>query len=233
MGLDSVELIVEVERSFGISFSDEEAQNAVTVGGLYDLVWKHLECKAPDACNSQIIFYRLRQGLVNVTGIDRNLITTKTDMNLFLRSPHRRLDYEWIGLYSKLKLPALRLIHPYDILLNVFAFVTIAVPIIGAIIGIFVFNMPGYWLLLPLVGILITIAISRLLDSQRQRVPTTTFAQLVKEVLILNAGSIAREKGLSRHEMETIVRDIIVLKTGADESEVIPTASFTEDLGVD
>ena len=40
MGLDSVELIVEVERSFGISFSDEEAQNAVTVGGLYDLVWE-------------------------------------------------------------------------------------------------------------------------------------------------------------------------------------------------
>lgn len=233
MGLDSVELIAEVEKSFGIRFSDEEAQNADTVGGLYDLVWKHLQCKAPDTCNSQVIFNRLRQGLVDVTHVDRNLINTTSDINQFLRSPHRRLDYEWVGLYSRLELPALQLIYPYNILLNAFALSTIALPLLGAILAVTVFQKSGYWLLLPVVGILFTIAVSRLLEPHRQRVPTTTFAQLVKKVLILNSKRIAREKGLSRKDMETIIRDIIVMKIGVDESEVIPSASFTNDLGVD
>ena len=38
MGLEGVELVMEVEDEFAISISDEAAQQAVTVGDLYNLV---------------------------------------------------------------------------------------------------------------------------------------------------------------------------------------------------
>lgn len=42
MGLDSVELLVEVEEYFGISIPDAEAEKAYTVGALIDIVGRQL-----------------------------------------------------------------------------------------------------------------------------------------------------------------------------------------------
>ena len=38
--LDNVEIVMEVERSFGISVSDKEADSLKTVGDIYDIVAK-------------------------------------------------------------------------------------------------------------------------------------------------------------------------------------------------
>ncbi len=41
MGLDTVELIVEIEKSFNISIPDEKAERIATVGQLADYVYVH------------------------------------------------------------------------------------------------------------------------------------------------------------------------------------------------
>lgn len=41
MGLDTVELIVEIEKSFDISIPDEDAERIATVGQLADYIYKN------------------------------------------------------------------------------------------------------------------------------------------------------------------------------------------------
>jgi acyl carrier protein len=42
MGLDGVEIVMEVERDFGIKISDAEAEKVLLVSDLRDLVLRHL-----------------------------------------------------------------------------------------------------------------------------------------------------------------------------------------------
>lgn len=48
MGLDSVEILMEIEDSFGIEIPQHEAERICTVGDLYNAVWQKLEGKYSD-----------------------------------------------------------------------------------------------------------------------------------------------------------------------------------------
>ena len=50
MGLDSVEIVVEVENCFGIEIQDEDAANMRTVQHMVDYVWDRIEHKDAKAC---------------------------------------------------------------------------------------------------------------------------------------------------------------------------------------
>ena len=58
MGLDSVEILVEVEKTLGIEISDAEASKISTVGDFHESTWKHIQNKRPlaDRCFSQMTF---------------------------------------------------------------------------------------------------------------------------------------------------------------------------------
>jgi acyl carrier protein len=43
MGLDTVELLMEIERAFGIAIPDQQAEQIITVGDYYEVVWEHLQ----------------------------------------------------------------------------------------------------------------------------------------------------------------------------------------------
>jgi acyl carrier protein len=42
MGLDSVELIMSIEKEFGIEIADRDAEKVATVGGMHDYVFAKL-----------------------------------------------------------------------------------------------------------------------------------------------------------------------------------------------
>jgi hypothetical protein len=67
MGLDVVELVMELEDEFGLSISDEVAEKLlVSVGTTIDLVLAELRRRDGEAgvCATARSFYRLRRGLV-------------------------------------------------------------------------------------------------------------------------------------------------------------------------
>lgn len=65
MGLDIIEILVKIEKTFGINIPNQEAEKIVTVGDFYNLVWHHLEGCYSDKCKSQSLFYKLRQSFAD------------------------------------------------------------------------------------------------------------------------------------------------------------------------
>ena len=65
MGLDSVEILVNVENAFGITISNYEAEKISTVGDIHNVVWRSVQGRQSMRCRSQQLFYRLRYSLIN------------------------------------------------------------------------------------------------------------------------------------------------------------------------
>jgi hypothetical protein len=63
---DDVDVLTDVENTFGIAITDREAETTLTVGQLYDLIqMKCANAGQTRACLSQIAFYRLRRALIS------------------------------------------------------------------------------------------------------------------------------------------------------------------------
>jgi len=70
MGLESVEMVMDVEDTFGIHL--ETPGDIVTVGNLYDCIKTQLHtCAEDDRCATQRAFYKLRRHLVENWGANR------------------------------------------------------------------------------------------------------------------------------------------------------------------
>lgn len=75
MGLDLVELIMNVEDTFAISIPDDEASRIETAGQLHDCIMQHLDIeKQPGPCLTAAAFHQIRRGLITVFRIDRRTI---------------------------------------------------------------------------------------------------------------------------------------------------------------
>ena len=65
MGLDSVELILEIEDSFGIAIPDAEASRISTIDDMYQCVLSKIKPRnLQTVCATQHVFYRLRPELM-------------------------------------------------------------------------------------------------------------------------------------------------------------------------
>ncbi|SRR6266702_2990679 len=106
---DDVDVIRDVERTFGIKLTDAEAEQTRNVGQLYDLI----ELKHPNAgsrtltCLSQMAFYRLRRALKTM-GIEGE-ITPQTPISVLERIETRSMAPKWrrLARSSGLDLPSL------------------------------------------------------------------------------------------------------------------------------
>lgn len=77
MGLDSVEIIMEVEDEFGVKLSDAECSRIVTVADLAALVIKAKSTFA-GPCPSSRLFYRLRRIMMEDHGFARSRVRPTT-----------------------------------------------------------------------------------------------------------------------------------------------------------
>jgi hypothetical protein len=63
--LDSVEVVISLEKAFAVNISDDEASSCNTVGDIYDLLYSRFSTQigAPGSCMTSMAFYRLRRSL--------------------------------------------------------------------------------------------------------------------------------------------------------------------------
>ena len=138
MGLDTVELVMEVEERFGIELPDEELELDIrTVGDLEQLISRRYseKCSTTD-CNSQKAFYRLRKALVEELGLERKQIKPDTPTEEVFPEASRIDTWTKISKKAQVEFPDLR--YP-SIYYNIIGTLTIAFWIIISLMILFFF----------------------------------------------------------------------------------------------
>lgn len=233
MGLDSVEILMKVEKTFAISIPDEEAQKIRTVGDFHQAVWKYIEAKDSNKCVSQILFYKLRNALADQFGLSPEKIRLQSSPNQIFPATNRRQSYSYVAEQTKFILPNLVLQKSWMMLLTVVALVTIGGGLVSSLILIILSDFSAWTMLIPFGGILITLLLSKMLDGKRTVIQASTFREFTRHVLALNYRTFAEDNRVGRGEMEIIINHILADMGGVDLAEVSAEKNIGDDLGID
>lgn len=94
MGLDAVELVMAVEEKFGISITDEEATNTLTVGDLRRLVRAKLDIADAGGCLTQRAFHLIRKNATAEFGVLRPNLKPDTTLETVVPRSTRRENWQ-------------------------------------------------------------------------------------------------------------------------------------------
>lgn len=230
MGIDTLELIMNVEDAFDIKIHDDDAQRLATVGELYDYVVERTALALPGTCLTASTFYALQDGMRKCDVTKRFGPSTK--LSDVIPPTGRRRFWHRLGNSTQLRLP--KLVRPGWLVS------TNAVLIIGASASIayIVMGIEDIEVLSPLIGIIclfvfgyVTTFITEPLATQ---IDTSfdSFRGLSEQVLALNRAKLKKEHGaMGRGDIWVLLREIIVDCLGVDHDEIERNANFVKDLG--
>lgn len=114
MGLDSVELVMNVEKHFGIRIPDKEAEKILTVQDFTDCVSSYITLDSGAKCKSQYLFYVLRDYFVTEYQHDKLNFLPTTLIDEIMPVESRKDIWEKLSTDFNIELPTLRKIdtHP-------------------------------------------------------------------------------------------------------------------------
>ena len=233
MGLDSIEILVKVEQTFGISIPDREAEKIITVGDFHDAVWRHLEGKYSDKCKTQLLFYRLRISFFDSFRIARNDIRPDSSVNDIFPAERRREQYFEFAAANNIKLPALTLAKPWGSFLAYFGIAAIVGGLALSLILINFFDYTKWTLFIPVAGIILTVFVSGLLNPKRTVIKPSSLREFTEKLLSMNYAAIVKDDGINRKEVELVINHILVDMAGLEMEEVTPEKKIHHDLGID
>jgi hypothetical protein len=232
-GFDSVELVMDVEDTFGISIPDLDAERIHRVNELCDYIARrvHVVDDGPAArCAGAAAFYETRRRLTRLHAIERRAVRPTTPTELLLpRDPERRrLAWRGLGAQLGVNLPALD--HPLSIrraagvaalTMIVLAF-TVGLRLGGSIFG------------LCLVGVLVApAAIMSATRSLAVVVPAecATIGQVSSLLMRQELDStLRRSSGWTKHEVYEIVRCLTAKSAGCTPAQITRETNFMRDL---
>lgn len=228
MGLDGVELVIEVEDHFGITIQDATAEGIRTVGDLVELVHDRLSNAQRTHCASLPAFLSLRTTVRESTG-NKTLRIRPRDKIVEVLTPTQRCEL-WKRLPNLIgktppqlrRPPALR----YTLTVMALALLSFAMWS-AALIELQI---------LPLTLAVAGFAIYCLhLCTLRFRVTPPQGYQTFGEITRRIVGTTAATKQLSLRSFDDVfleLRPIIAETIGVEKGEVVLTARFIEDLDV-
>lgn len=225
MGLDGFELIIEIEEHFGITISDAEAQEIVTVGDMLSLINSRVEGSRQSRCRSFVAFLQVRSFIRDFLQEPSRRMRPSDQISSIIPW-HRRRQF-WLSLnelFSTWPTP-LRLPQPLRLLDLLVSITALAIGASTAFVD---------QAILPL-GIISAVAfvivLQMLLTPLRIEPPDQLTSLGDFSLRIVGLSATTKPLGTS----ETVLKDLqkIVAETlGVDRDEVIPEASFIKDLGM-
>ena len=221
MGLDSVELLIEVENTFEVTIPDAEVGRVLTVGDIVAVVCTQLAGPATARCRTQHFFYRLRRSLPLGR---RSSCGPATALRKVIGTPEA---YRQLAADTGLDFPPLELPRWYQNGLTTVFLSFLSLLAVGTI-------HYGWWWIAAMIGLAILLrkVNGRLDPRYRQLVPAVTLRHFTYQLTARNYRKV-HHVGRNEREVYTVIREIIIDKMGVDRSEVTPAAALGADLGID
>ena len=117
MGLDTVELVMEIEDEFAFSMPDADAEQIATVGQTHAYIVRRLRERGPPepgVCASARAFYRVRRGMVAFYGLPRASVRPGSRVgDLVPRAADRSRWNADVAARCDLRPEPFRLSHPF------------------------------------------------------------------------------------------------------------------------
>lgn len=224
MGLDLVELVMEVEDAFGIEISDEEATRCDTVGKLIAVVRDKVGDRTPEICLTSRTFYRLRRVLMANLGIERRQVRLDSALAELLPSKMRRA--QWNALRDAgICVPPLELTKRQIACTGSLA--------VMSSLGVGVYS--NDWGLLVISAATFLVLALWLSRPFAMQVPTTcgTMRRLALYAAVRSDEDDREHVGLRKTEIAQKVRVIVSEQLAVPIEELSDDASFVRDLGCD
>jgi acyl carrier protein len=238
MGLDAVEVVMEVEAAFDIRIPDEAGQKIETVGQLYDYVVEQTRQKAADpakdipartdVCLTAATFYLLRRELCGRFGLERRQVGPRESLEQLL--PRRSRRREWAELAGRLELELPPLVRPrWVVALSALAlaFSVLAIVVAGwqVSLGALVLMIAVRW---TIVSVLTAPLANRFAPS------ITTVGDLCNVLLAYNYRRlVARFSTRAPSDVFQTIKTILVEQLGVHPALVTRDARLVGDLGLD
>lgn len=90
MGLDAVEIVMDLEEAFGICIPDEEATQLRRFGDLIRYIQSRVNLSEGDVCATSLAFYRIRNHLMRQLLVDRSAVRPATSLEELVPANRRR-----------------------------------------------------------------------------------------------------------------------------------------------
>lgn len=230
MGLDAVELVMNVEDEFDIVIHDENYQHIRTVGDLCGYIGQKRKVK--QLCLNPAAFVRIRHSLLTQFGLARHQIRTTTDMEELFPIENRREQWKVFETSLGLRIPALEYSRRRkQQVIGMLMGLVVAMALLSFLHPSFIFGC----LLTPVFALA---ALALLDDRLAMTFPkkAATIGTLTQHVALFNPYQLSSEigrAGSNGTEIWPQLRRIVSQTFSIPEEEIFPDSRFVEDLCVD
>lgn len=229
MGMDGVEIVMDIEDRFGISIQDSEAEHIRTVGDLVVLVRSRIAAAQREYCPTLPAFLTLRTATRVVLADDSARLRPRDSVASILRPTERRAL--WKRLSVLMGTPPRPLRRPALLRRSLVA-VSIAVLLLALLSAL---AIDFRTLPLTIIVAVSVIVLLHYLTVPFRSIPPDgwmTFGEITTKIAGIR---IATKLVHLRTDDEVLseLRSLLVNALGVDGTEIVPSARFVEDLGMD
>jgi hypothetical protein len=231
-GEDSCDLVSTIEQSFGVMFSEDELDQATTIGTLARIVFVKLKHPVGPQCLSAVMFYKLRRAFIELFDIPRTQIVPEKSLYELMPWTTRKKQWRTVQNHMNYVLPPLT----WTVwLLALWLF--LASTTLYVLFGSKMLRMLGAASVvvgaIGVVSVLVLVAV--ILNPLGRGFPRTceTFGDLVKLALAHNYGKMAATHGMSSEKevLQSLLR-LVAAETATDIENLSPDTLFPEGLKI-
>ena len=224
MGLDTVELVMDVEDHFGILLREDDSQRIRTIGDLADVIFARILASSVTPCPSIRVFYELRTVIRASLGSTDMRMRPSTLLAELIPVSHRRACWAAIQTKQPWRFPGLQLKRQTYTFTMAFIALLFVIPCC-----VLPFEM---WMISIPVSSLMSILLYNWMKRFRSEIPAnyTTVGDLVRS----SVGSVIATKKTDLTTRELVLGElfpIVAEQFGVDLKKLAPQTRFVEDLG--
>lgn len=225
MGLDAVEIVMDVENRFGITIRDEEALSIRTVSDLLSIINTRIAAARQAACANLSAFVRIRRLTRELIGLPNLRLRPSTKIASVVPANRRKQLWRALrDLYGSAP-PSLR--RP-----KMLRYLLIATSLLAVLAALYVATFDIAYLSVGIFAVAAFIIALYVATTPFRTEPPITFSTFGDVSRRLVGVSIATGPSHSEVEVLDAVRQICGDILGVDYDKVVPSARFIEDLGV-